>query len=142
LIPFFAFALRSTLDLHKVVEAGLLGVGLGLGVVAFSGLALFMADRLTGGSGVAGLAAASTAGNAATVPAIVAAANPFYNDTAKTATVLVVASVVVTAIVVPLVTAWWAGRVGSPRPAEELASERSGSVSAARVDSAPPKTPP
>jgi 2-keto-3-deoxygluconate permease len=53
LIPFFAFALGSTLDLHKVVEAGLLGVGLGLGVVAFSGLALFMADRLTGGSGVA-----------------------------------------------------------------------------------------
>jgi len=43
LIPFFAFALGSTLDLHKVVEASLLGVGLGLGVVAFSGLALFMA---------------------------------------------------------------------------------------------------
>jgi 2-keto-3-deoxygluconate permease len=142
LIPFFAFALGSTLDLHKVVEAGLLGVGLGLGVVAFTGLALFLADRLTGGSGVAGLAAASTAGNAAAVPAIVAAANPVYNDAAKTATVLVAASVVVTAIVVPLVTAWWAGRVGSLRQAEECAPEPSGSVSTARVDSSPPKTPP
>jgi 2-keto-3-deoxygluconate permease len=140
--PFFAFALGSTLDLHKVVEAGLLGVGLGLGVVAFTGLALFLADRLTGGNGVAGLAAASTAGNAAAVPAIVAAANPAYNDAAKTATVLVAASVVVTAIVVPLVTAWWAGRVGSPRREEELASERNDSISAAHVDSAPPKTPP
>jgi NAD(P)-dependent dehydrogenase (short-subunit alcohol dehydrogenase family) len=67
-----------------------------------------------GGNGVAGLAAASTAGNAAAVPAIVAAANPVYNDAAKAATVLVAASVVVTSIIVPLVTAWWAGRVGSP----------------------------
>jgi acetylornithine deacetylase/succinyl-diaminopimelate desuccinylase-like protein len=49
---------------------------------------------------------------------------------------------VVTAIVVPLVTAWWAGRVGSPRREEELASERNDSISAAHVDSAPPKTPP
>lgn len=114
LIPFFAFALGSTLDLHKVVEAGLLGVALGLAVVAVTGMVLFLADRLTGGNGVAGLAAASTAGNAAAVPAIVAAANPAYSEAAKSATVLVAASVVVTAIVVPLVTAWWAGCVGSP----------------------------
>jgi 2-keto-3-deoxygluconate permease len=46
------------------------------------------------------------------VPANVAAANPAYSEAAKTATVLVAASVVVTAIVVPLVTAWWAGCVG------------------------------
>jgi 2-keto-3-deoxygluconate permease len=38
LIPFFAFALGSTLDLHNVVEAGLLGVALGLAVVAVTGL--------------------------------------------------------------------------------------------------------
>ena len=139
LIPFFAFALGSTLDLHKVVEAGLLGVGLGLAVVAFTGLALFLADRLTGGNGVAGLAAASTAGNAAAVPAIVAAANPVYNDAAKAATVLVAASVVVTTIIVPLVTAWWAGRVGSPRREEELDSERNASVAAAHADIVPPK---
>jgi len=114
LIPFFAFALGSTLDLHRVVQAGLLGVFLGLVVVCVTGVTLFIADRLTGGNGVAGLAAASTAGNAAAVPAIVAAANPAYQDAAKSATILVAASVVVTAIVVPLVTAWWASRVGSP----------------------------
>jgi hypothetical protein len=39
---------------------------------------------------------------------------------------------------VPLVTAWWASRVGSPRE-EELASERNASVSAAQVDIFPPK---
>ena len=111
LIPFFAFALGSTLDLHRVIQAGLLGVFLGLLVVAITGAALLVTDRLTGGNGVAGLAAASTAGNAAAVPAIVAAANPAYQEAAKSATILVAASVVVTAIVVPLITAWWASRV-------------------------------
>ncbi|MFB4316698.1 2-keto-3-deoxygluconate permease [Actinomadura sp. 21ATH] len=111
LIPFFAFALGCSIDLKSVWTAGLLGLGLGLAVVAFSGTLLFTADRLTGGTGVAGLAAASTAGNAAAVPAIVAGANPAYKEAAAHATVLVAASVVVTAIVVPIITAWWADRV-------------------------------
>jgi hypothetical protein len=51
---------------------------------------------------------------------------------------LIAASVVVTTIIVPLVTAWWAGRVGSPRE-DELASERNASVSAAHADIVPPK---
>ena len=111
MIPFFAFALGAGIDLGNVWRSGLLGVGLGVSVVFFSGLLLFCADKLTGGTGVAGVAAASTAGNAAAVPALVAAANPLYNEAAKHATVLVSASVVVSAILVPLLTAWWAGRV-------------------------------
>ena len=79
-------------------------------VTLVSGAFLFLADRFTGGSGVAGLAAASTAGNAAAVPALVAIANPAYADAAGPATVLISASVVTTAIVVPLLTAWWAAR--------------------------------
>ena len=110
LIPFFAFALGATLDLHRVWQAGLLGVLLGLTVVAVSGAVLLTADKLTGGTGTAGLAAASTAGNAAAVPALVAAANPAYAEAAGPATVLVAASVIVTAITVPLITAWWARR--------------------------------
>lgn len=111
LIPFFAFALGAGIDLGNVWRSGLLGIALGLGVVAVSGVLLIVGDRLTGGNGTAGLAAASTAGNAAAVPALVAAANPVYADAAKSATVLVSASVVVTAIAVPLLTAWWAGRM-------------------------------
>ncbi|MBI3416175.1 MAG: 2-keto-3-deoxygluconate permease [Verrucomicrobia bacterium] len=111
LIPFFAFALGAGIDITNVWRSGLVGVALGLAVVAFSGALLFIADRLTGGNGVAGLAAASTAGNAAAVPALVAAANPIYTQAAQSATVLVSASVVVTATVVPIVTAWWARRV-------------------------------
>jgi 2-keto-3-deoxygluconate permease len=112
LIPFFAFALGAGINLASVWRAGLLGVLLGLGVVAISGAVLITADRLTGGNGVAGIAAASTAANAAAVPAIVASANPAYAPAAPSATVLVAASVVVTAIVTPLVTTWWAARRG------------------------------
>jgi 2-keto-3-deoxygluconate permease len=111
LIPFFALALGATLDLHRVWRAGLIGLSLGLAVVAISGAVLMLADRLAGGDGTAGVAAASTAGNAAAVPALVAAANPAYAEAAGPATVLVAASVTVTALVVPLVTAWWARRV-------------------------------
>ena len=111
LIPFFAFALGGSLDLTKVWQAGALGVALGLAVVVVTGIPLFIADRLTGGTGVAGVAAASTAGNAVAVPAIVASANAAYADAAAHATVLVAASVAVTVLVVPVLTAWTARRV-------------------------------
>jgi len=121
MIPFFAFGLGNTLDLHHVVEAGLMGVVLGLTVVAITGPVLIAMDRLTGGNGVAGIAAASSAGNSAAVPALVAAANPVYAAAAKPATVLVVASIIVTGILTPLVTAWWARRVGADTPADPAA---------------------
>ncbi|MBK5962108.1 2-keto-3-deoxygluconate permease [Rhodoplanes elegans] len=123
MIPFFAFALGAGLDLTKVWQAGLLGVGLGVAVVVLTGIPLFFADRLTGGTGVAGVAAASTAGNAAAVPAIIAASNPVYTEAAKHATILVAAAVVVTAILVPLVTAWTARLVGAPADLPEEPAE-------------------
>jgi len=123
MIPFFAFALGAAIDLTVVWKAGLLGVALGVAVVVVTGTTLFTVDKLTGGNGVAGLAAASTAGNAAAVPAIVAAANPVYKPAAVQATVLVATSVVVTAILVPIVTAWWYRRVGRPVAAEVPAAQ-------------------
>jgi 2-keto-3-deoxygluconate permease len=124
LVPFFAFSLGTTIDARNVWHAGLLGVMLGLFVVTFTGSLLWMVDRLGGGSGVAGVAAASTAGNAAAVPAIVAAANPAYAAAAGPATVLVSASVVVTALVVPFLTAWLVRRsvARSPLAPPALAS--------------------
>jgi len=113
MIPFFALALGAGLDLHKVWQAGLLGIGLGLAVVVFTGIPLYFADRLTGGTGVAGAAAANTAGNAAAVPALIAAANPVYEEAAKSATLLVAACVVVTSIVTPIITASIAKRVNA-----------------------------
>ena len=111
LIPFFAFAIGASLNLTLVWKAGLLGLGLGALVVVVSSAVMWLADRASGGKGVAGLAAAATAGNAAAVPALVAAANPAYAAAAPAATVLVAASMVVTMLTVPLITAWWAKRI-------------------------------
>jgi 2-keto-3-deoxygluconate permease len=115
LIPFFAFALGATMDLRRVWEAGLIGLGLGLAVVLLSGTAMLLVDRLVGGDGTAGVAAATTAGNAAAVPMLVAAANHEYAAAAQPATVLVAASVIVTTLLVPPLTAWWHARVSKSR---------------------------
>jgi len=110
IIPFFAFGLGATLNLKLIWQAGLLGIALGVSVIVVSGAFLFVADRLTGGTGVAGIAASTTAGNAAVVPALVAAADPKYKPAAGPATVLVAASVIVSAFLAPLLSAWWEGR--------------------------------
>ncbi|MBT9329978.1 2-keto-3-deoxygluconate permease [Acidipila sp. 4G-K13] len=115
MIPFFAFALGATLDLRRVWEAGLLGVALGIAIILVTGTLLILIDRLIGGKGTAGIAAATTAGNAAAVPALVAAANHRYAEAAGPATVLVASSVIVTAFLVPPLTAWWDRRTrGGP----------------------------
>jgi 2-keto-3-deoxygluconate permease len=111
LIPFFAFALGTTLNLHGVWEAGLLGLALGLVSVLVCATCLIFVDRLIGGNGTAGIAASTTAGNAAAVPILVAAANPHYANAAAPATVLVGASIIVSSILIPPLTAWWKSRV-------------------------------
>ena len=106
LIPFFAFGLGASLNLARIWEAGLIGLVMGILVIAITGAAMVIADRLTGGTGVAGMAAATTAGNAAAVPALVAAADHKYAAAAGPATVLVAACVIVTAFLAPLLVAW------------------------------------
>jgi 2-keto-3-deoxygluconate permease len=123
LVPFLGLTLGLTINLTAVWQAGLLGIGLGLFVVLIGGVVLLLADKLTGGDGIAGLAAATTAGNAAVVPTIVAQANPVYAPAAESATVLVASSVVVTAILCPIITVLWARLVlkqpaGGSREAE------------------------
>lgn len=115
LIPFFALALGTGIDLGKIATAGLAGIILGLGVVVVTGIVLVVLDRITGGSGLAGIAAATTAGNAAAVPVAVAAIYTLYQPIAAQATVQVSAAVIVTAIVTPIVTAWYSRRLAKRR---------------------------
>jgi len=115
LIPFFAFALGNTMSFLTVWKAGLLGILMGVGVVAITGTALLIADKLTGGDGIAGIAAASTAGNAAAVPLAIAAIDKSYEPIAPAATMLVATCTIVTAVSVPIATAWWARRVKARR---------------------------
>jgi 2-keto-3-deoxygluconate permease len=119
IIPFMAFTLGQTINLKAVVTAGAPGVVLGLTVLIVTGFVCIVADRLLGGSGVAGAAASSTAGNSAAVPQAVALADPSFAPVAGAATVQVAASVIVTAILTPLLTSWQYKRVMKKRLSKE-----------------------
>ncbi len=108
MIPFFAFALGNTIDLSVILQTGLLGIFLGIGVIIVTGIPLMLADKyIGGGHGGAGLAASSTAGAAVTNPTIIAGMSPAFAAVAPTATALVATSVIVTSILVPILTASW-----------------------------------
>lgn len=110
LIPLFALALGASINLTAIISAGGAGILLGIAVVIISGIFLVLMDRVTGGTGLGGIAAASTAGNASAVPLAVAAVYTAYKPIVATATVQVAAAVIVTAILVPILTAWYAKR--------------------------------
>ncbi len=101
---FLAFALGNNIDLKSLVIAGPAGVGLGILTCTITGTTCILVDRLVGGRGIAGAAASSTAGNAAATPKAVALVDPTYAAVAPVATLQVAASVIVTAILTPLLT--------------------------------------
>jgi len=111
LIPFFGFALGNGIDLHVIVTSGVPGVLLGIGVIIVTGIPLILADRLiAGGNGAAGLAASSTAGAAVANPAIIGEMIPRFKPMVPAATVMVATACLVTAVLVPILTAMWVRR--------------------------------
>jgi 2-keto-3-deoxygluconate transporter len=110
LIPFFAFALGAGIDFKMLIIAGLSGVLLGLITTFVGGFFNIYADKLTGGSGIAGAAASSTAGNAVATPAAVALADPSFAALSTIATPQIAASTITTAMLTPLLTAFIAKR--------------------------------
>lgn len=124
LIPFFGFALGNTINLSVIVDTGLLGILLGVAVIIITGIPLIIADRVIGGgNGTAGVAASSAAGAAVANPVIIAQINPAFEPVAASATALVAASVIVTAILVPIITALYAKRFGNvPAPGNAKAN--------------------
>jgi len=106
LIPFFAFALGTGIDFKMLIIAGLSGILLGLITTFIGGFFNILADRVTGGSGIAGAAASSTAGNAIATPAAVALADPGFAAISAIAAPQVAASTITTAILTPVVTAF------------------------------------
>lgn len=125
LIPFFGFALGNGIDLHVIAQTGLGGILLGVIVIVITGIPLMLADKLIGGgNGTAGLAASSTAGAAVANPMIIAEMVPAFKPAAATATSLVAAACLTTAILVPILTGIWAKRTRgtppTPAPVQEL----------------------
>ncbi|WPC40405.1 2-keto-3-deoxygluconate permease [Clostridium sp. JS66] len=104
IIPFLGFALGDGINLKNLVHAGGSGLLLGILTVVFTGIACILADVLTGGSGVAGAAASTTAGNAAATPAAVAMSDHSYAAVSPVATLQVAASIIVTSILTPILT--------------------------------------
>ncbi len=114
LIPMFAFSLGGGINLYNIVSAGFSGILLAFLVVGVSGFFLILADKLINKRpGYAGAAAASAAGNSVATPAAVASIDPSWAPYVESATAQVAAAVVLTAILVPLLTAYMAKKHGN-----------------------------
>jgi 2-keto-3-deoxygluconate permease len=103
----FAFPLGAGLSLQTLAKAGLPGVLLGLFTIVATGLPSYFIYRLLvkkkyRHSGAVGAAIGTTAGNAVATPAAIAAIDPTWLPYAEVATAQVAASIVVTAILIPL----------------------------------------
>jgi 2-keto-3-deoxygluconate permease len=106
MIPLMAMAMGTRLDFGMILTAGPMGVALGLGTVFVGGALNIFADRTTGGTGVAGAACSSTAGNAVGVPLAIAAVDPALAEAAAIATPYVAAAMITSAICTPILTTW------------------------------------
>lgn len=100
------FALGCTMNFQQIFTGGLSGILLGFVVTLVGSICAILADKLTGGSGVAGAAISSCAGANMATPATLAAVDASYKSVVGTATAQITAAVVVTAILTPILTAW------------------------------------
>ena len=104
----------------NVIKGGISGIILGLVTVFIGGAFIVFCDRFIGKRpGYAGWAIATTAGNAVAVPAAIALADPTWEAFASVATVQVAASTVLSALLVPFITTWWAKKYGCPKYPKE-----------------------
>lgn len=122
-IPFFALALGTGIDLNNVVRGGLSGLVVGLIVAPVTGLFVYLGYRflLRRGyrSGI-GFAAGTTAGNAIATPAIIGLADPRFEQYVDVATAQVAAAVLVTAVIAPLLASFVLKREGGLLTEEEI----------------------
>ena len=116
IIPFTGFTLGAGIDLTNIIKGGLSGVVLACFTIFVGGAFTCFCDRVIGRRpGYAGWAVATTAGNAVAVPAAIALADPALKTFVATATVQVAASTVLSALIVPIITSWWAKKYGCPK---------------------------
>ncbi|HBO38843.1 MAG TPA: 2-keto-3-deoxygluconate permease [Pasteurellaceae bacterium] len=114
-IPFFAFALGTGINLQSIVTGGATGIALGIIASLITGSFVFIGYKIIlrrGNQSGIGFAAGTTAGNAIITPEIVAQADPNLAPIVQTATAQIAAAVLVSAILAPLLAAWILKRQG------------------------------
>ncbi|GAB2983561.1 2-keto-3-deoxygluconate permease [Frigoribacterium salinisoli] len=145
-IPFFAFALGTGIDLGNVVTGGLSGIVVGVVAVLLTGTTTYLGYRFLlrrGKESGLGIASATTAGNAIATPAIVGAADPSFAPYVEVATAQVASAVLVSAVLAPMLAAWVLGRQGGDRSREiaaEAAAEASAPTAVTTADRVPDGT--
>jgi 2-keto-3-deoxygluconate permease len=103
LIPFFAFPLGAALNFGQLIQAGIPGIILGAGCTILTGFGgYFTMKLLRSDHPQVGAAIGTTAGNAVATPVALAEVNKTFAEIAPTATVQIAASIIVTAILCPL----------------------------------------
>lgn len=125
-IPFFAFALGTGINLGNVVSGGLSGLVVGAIATLFTGTLAYFGYRWIlrrGNQSGIGIASATTAGNAIATPAIVAGADPTFAPYMEVATAQVASAVLVSAVLAPLLAAWVLKRQGGLKNVDEDAEQ-------------------
>ncbi|WP_285765674.1 2-keto-3-deoxygluconate permease [Peribacillus sp. SI8-4] len=102
LVPFFAFSLGMGINFTAIIQGGLSGVLLGVITVVLTGGGGYLIFKWIGWNPIVGASEGSTAGNAVGTPAAIVAANASFGIHAELATVQIAASVVTTAILLPI----------------------------------------
>ncbi len=116
MIPFVGLTLGAGINLSNILKGGFAGIVLGLITVFVGGAFIVFCDRIIGRRpGYAGWAVATTAGNAVAVPAAVGLIDPQWAPYVAEATAQVAASTILTAILAPLMTNFWAKKYGCPK---------------------------
>jgi 2-keto-3-deoxygluconate permease len=124
-IPFFAFALGTGINLRDVVTGGASGILVGVFAVLLTAALTYAGYRfiLRRGvrSGIA-IASATTAGNAVATPAIIGGVDPSFEPYVAVATAQVASAVLVSAILAPLLATIVLKRQGGLTPADDAGS--------------------
>jgi len=107
-LPFIGFALGAGIDLRQLWLGGVSGILLALAALVIGGgIAALLDILLNRGDGSAGIAASATGANAIAVPAAIALANPAWQAGAGIAAAQISATVIIGAILVPILTQYW-----------------------------------
>lgn len=115
IIIMVGFSVGCTMHFGQVIDGGISGVLLGFFAIIIGGAVCIIADRLTGGSGVAGAAISSVAGNAIATPAAIAAVDHSFQSIVGVATAQIAAASITTCLLTPFLVSFVAKRSSSTK---------------------------